>query len=92
MNTNRMSRRSLALALSGLVAAAGVAATTSPAAAFQGNMEHSLDLLSEAIDSLRQATPNKGGHRERAIQLIQQALAEVQAGIDFAAARGGGGF
>ena len=32
-----------------------------------------------------QSTPNKGGHRERAMQLIRNAIHEVRAGIDFAA-------
>ena len=30
------------------------------------------------------ATPNKGGHRERAMGLIDQAIGEVRAGIAFA--------
>jgi hypothetical protein len=29
--------------------------------------------------------PNKGGHRERALGLIDQAIGEVQAGMNFAA-------
>ena len=43
-----------------------------------------------ALDSLRAATPNKGGHRERAMELVRQAMWQVQAGINFAAAHGGG--
>jgi hypothetical protein len=35
------------------------------------------------------ATPNKGGHRERAVELVRQAMWQVQAGINFAAAHGG---
>ena len=34
---------------------------------------------------LAKATPNKGGHRERALGLIDQAIGEVRAGIAFAA-------
>lgn len=34
-------------------------------------MERALSSLYEALGSLREATPNKGGHRENAIQLVQ---------------------
>jgi hypothetical protein len=53
-------------------------------------MEHALAALQEALDALRQATPNKGGHREHAMDLIQRAMWQVQAGINFAASHGGG--
>jgi hypothetical protein len=52
-------------------------------------MEHALAALQEALDALRQATPNKGGHRET-MDLIQRAMWQVQAGINFAASHGGG--
>jgi len=58
-----------ALALSGL-----------PAEAYQGNMERALSALEAALQSLQAATPNKGGHRERAMRLIEHAMGEVQAG------------
>jgi LysR family nitrogen assimilation transcriptional regulator len=45
---------------------------------------HALAELFQALEALRQATPNKGGHRERAMALIQQAVVQVQQGIDFA--------
>jgi len=32
----------------------------------------------------RSTEPNKGGHRERAIELVDQAINEVNAGIEFA--------
>jgi hypothetical protein len=44
------------------------------------------------VASLQAATPNKGGHRERAMRLIERAMGEVQAGIDFASEHGGGGY
>ncbi|WP_348770221.1 hypothetical protein [Brucella pituitosa] len=53
-------------------------------------MDAALRQLQNALDSLHQATPNKGGHKERAAQLVEQAMAEVQAGIDYAAQHGGG--
>jgi hypothetical protein len=84
-------RRDLLLMAAAAVAAAPALAPTS-AAAYQGNMEHALSALGAAMQSLQAATPNKGGHRERAIHLIERARGEVQAGIDFANAHGGGGY
>ncbi|MCS0494205.1 hypothetical protein NVS89_03785 [Ancylobacter sp. MQZ15Z-1] len=86
------SRRDLGpLALGGLAVAALSTLPALPAAAYQGNMERSLSALYSALASLREATPNKGGHRERAIDLIRQAIGEVEAGIAFADEHGGGG-
>ena len=50
----------------------------------QPHMTASLALLQNARAELVAATPNKGGHRERALGLIDQAIAEVRAGIAFA--------
>jgi hypothetical protein len=47
-------------------------------------MTESVALLQSARAELAAATPNKGGHRERALGLIDQAIAEVRAGIAFA--------
>ena len=51
----------------------------------QPHMTASVQLLQSARAELAAATPNKGGHRERALGLIDQAIAEVRAGIAFAA-------
>jgi hypothetical protein len=51
----------------------------------QPHMDASIGLLQSARAELARATPNKGGHRERALGLIDQAIAEVRAGIAFAA-------
>jgi hypothetical protein len=51
----------------------------------QPHMTESISLLQSARAELAQATPNKGGHRERALVLIDQAISEVRAGIAFAA-------
>ena len=51
----------------------------------QPHMEATIGLLQNARTELAAATPNKGGHRERALALIDQATAEVRAGITFAA-------
>ena len=50
----------------------------------QPNMTASIGLLQSAHGELAAATPNKGGHRERALTLIDQAISEVRAGIAFA--------
>jgi len=51
----------------------------------QPHMAESITLLQSARAELTAATPNKGGHRERALGLIDQAIGEVRAGMAFAA-------
>jgi hypothetical protein len=51
----------------------------------QPHMEAGVGLLQNARAEIAAATPNKGGHREKALGLIDQAIAEVRAGIAFAA-------
>jgi hypothetical protein len=51
----------------------------------QPHMEAALGLLQNARGELAAAEPNKGGHRERGLALIDQAIGEVRAGIAFAA-------
>ena len=51
----------------------------------QPHMEAALGLLQNARGELQAALPNKGGHRERAMGLIDQAIAETKAGIAFRA-------
>ncbi len=50
----------------------------------QPHMGETVALLQSARAELAAATPNKGGHRERALGLIDQAIAEVRAGMAFA--------
>jgi len=81
-----MSRRSLAKGSFG--AAAGVLLTAdlaTEAAAAQPNMQDALRALNAALKSLDKAEANKGGHRARAMSLIEQAIQEVRAGIAYAA-------
>ena len=86
----RTSSRRAMLRLAGVAAgAAVVAASAQSATAYQGNMERAIGELEVALRSLREATPDKGGHRERAMELIRQAMIEVQAGIDYAARKFG---
>ena len=51
----------------------------------QPHMDAALALLQNARGELNAAEPNKAGHREKAIVLVDQAIGEVRAGI--AAAR-----
>ena len=91
MTTAPCRRDVLQIAAAG-AAAAPLALSALPAVAYQGNMERALSALGAALGSLQAATPNKGGHRERAMHLIERAMGEVQAGIDFAYRHGGGGY
>jgi hypothetical protein len=50
----------------------------------QPHMSASITLLQSARGELAAALSNKGGHRERGLALIDQAIAEVRAGIAFA--------
>jgi hypothetical protein len=47
-------------------------------------MEAALRALNNAAAQLEQAVADKGGHRAKAIQLVSQAINEVQAGIQYA--------
>jgi hypothetical protein len=40
--------------------------------------------LQQAVTELQQADPDKGGHRDQAISLVQQAIDQVNQGIQFA--------
>ncbi|HUJ14864.1 MAG TPA: hypothetical protein VL284_13850 [Thermoanaerobaculia bacterium] len=50
----------------------------------QPHMQSALDHLRSARSELTAAEANKGGHRERAIHLIDDAIDQVQRGIEFA--------
>jgi hypothetical protein len=49
----------------------------------QSHMQKALGHLKSARNQLAQATHDKGGHRVRAMALIEQAMNEVEAGIVF---------
>jgi hypothetical protein len=88
MFDSKITRRGFAVTAATGAAAIGLLASAGSADAYQGNMERALSSLYQALGSLREATPDKGGHRVRAMNLISQAIAETQAGIEFAAERG----
>ena len=85
MSETRGTRREIVMLAAGSAAAASIlGASAIPAEAYQGNMHRAIEQLRAARASLQEATPNKGGHRENAIGLIDQAISEVRAGIEFA--------
>lgn len=64
---------------------AGALLSAGVAIAQQPNMQNALSQLQAARASLLAARPNKGGHRDRAINLVNQAIVQVEAGIAYAA-------
>jgi hypothetical protein len=52
------------------------------ARADQPHMESALSQLRGALEELKAATHDKGGHRVKAMDLVRQAIDEVQMGID----------
>ena len=78
-----LSRRSAGklIAAAAVAPAAGLLSET--AAAYEPNMENALHALENAHTWLERASPNKGGHRERAIGMVEQAINEVRAGIAY---------
>ncbi|HMH64349.1 MAG TPA: hypothetical protein VK515_02110 [Rhizomicrobium sp.] len=73
-----MISRQTGLALAGALAAGMF---IGQAMAEQTHMFAALDALRTARTELQRALPNKGGHRERAIDLVGQAIDETNAGI-----------
>ncbi len=79
------SRRELGLLATGGVLSAGLIAAAKPAAAEpQPDMERAKAALREALGLLQAAADNKGGHKAKAMELIQGAIGEIDAGIHFA--------
>lgn len=66
------------------LAAAAMAFLGGRAVAYQAHMQNALVALQNASGQLEQARPNKGGHRERALQLVSQAIEQVNLGIKYA--------
>ena len=57
-----------------------LAAMSLTAFAGQPNMDAALGHLRAARAALVRATPNKAGHRERAIELVDRAIVQVEEG------------
>lgn len=56
---------------------------TSAMADKQPQMAKALNSLQDAKRELENATADKGGHRVKAIALVNDAIAEVKAGVEF---------
>ena len=81
-------RWSLALSLALAACASAPQPQPQPAAADNGQpkMQAALRSLQQAKSETEAASANKGGHREQAIGLIQQAIDAVNHGMEYAAA------
>ncbi len=62
-------------------------AMATPAFAGQPHMQDALSHLRAARAALSRAEANKGGHRERALEHVDAAIRETEAGIAFAAGK-----
>jgi len=59
-----------------------MAGCAGPQIARQPRMEAALEDLRAAREELERAVPNKGGHREKAIELTDRAIDQVKEGIE----------
>lgn len=50
----------------------------------QSHMQNALDALRTARNELQLASPGKGGHRAKALDLVNKAIGEVKLGIQYA--------
>jgi len=80
MNLWKASTITLAISL---VCVVGTGAINSAAAERQPHMKTSLKHLEKAKHVLEKAAPDKGGHRVKAIEFVDSAIAEVKAGVEF---------
>lgn len=80
MNPWKLTSLALALVLALVV---GLRVVDTASAAPQGHMRSALNHLRLAKDQLQKATPDKGGHRVKAIELTNGAIDQVQAGMRF---------
>jgi hypothetical protein len=77
----RLTRFAPSLLFAALAGGAGLYAGYTVAA--QPQMQSALAHLEAAETDLRQASQDKGGHRERALELVQRAQREVREGMRF---------
>lgn len=82
MTTKAWKISTLVLALA-LGVTVGRGSVRSAGAEAQPHMQSALGSLQTALEQLNKATPDKGGHRVKAIALVNQAIGEVQKGINF---------
>jgi hypothetical protein len=82
MKEGSMRRRLITVALLVLTIVAGY--LVGCASTGQPHMNAALDELRSAKSELDSANSDKGGHRVKALDLVNEAIAEVEAGIDYA--------
>lgn len=83
MDSSLLSRRKNLAALACLVGGAGFAAAQGAKDDGQPEMHAALDHLKQAKENLEKGKHDKGGHRKRALELVDQAIAEVNQGIAY---------
>ncbi|HET6464384.1 MAG TPA: hypothetical protein VFH55_02085 [Nitrospiria bacterium] len=76
-----MDRKNLMVILAAFFLIVGI--SVSVWAEKQPHMKSALEGLRQAKAQLEKAEPDKGGHRVEAIKLIDQAIQEVKAGIEY---------
>ena len=67
----------------------GLFAQNREMARHEPHMSAALGHLQQAKEELQRAAPNKGGHRERAMELVNQAIQQVQEGEQYYEQNGG---
>jgi hypothetical protein len=88
-------RKQLTVAASTLIVLVGLSlysvvhAQNAGMARHEPHMSAALGHLEQAKAELEKATPNKGGHRERALQLVDQAMQQVRDGEAYYEQHGG---
>jgi hypothetical protein len=70
--------KKLVLGIAMVMAFAGISG------AGQNNMKDALESLRNARQALERAEDNKGGHKQKAMDLVDKAIEQVQAGMQFA--------
>jgi len=80
---NAVSRRTVVGTLFSSAFLGLVLPSRAKAASDQPHMQSALDALKVAARELHEAESDKGGHRVKAERLVQDAITEVQRGIDF---------
>lgn len=66
-----------------LLAGMGLFAQNREMARHEPHMSAAIGHLQQAKEELQRAAPNKGGHRERAMELVDQAIQQVQQGEQY---------
>ena len=83
---NEVSRRQILIGAAAVTSIVPLLAA-SRAHADQPHMEAALEALKTARRELNAATADKGGHRAKAIDLVKEAILEVEKGIEWAKKR-----